>query len=64
MNLREKIRQVRLDIAVDKINRQCFILAETSWPETAAEIRSHLAYVSDAEMQRRAVGIIPNRKPL
>ncbi len=53
MNFREKIRQIRLDMAIDKINCQCSVLAETSWPETAMEIRSHLLYIKDSEMQRR-----------
>ena len=57
MNIREKIRQIRLDIAIDKINRRCDVLAETGWPEAAAEIRSHIAYIVDAEMQRRIFGI-------
>jgi hypothetical protein len=61
VNIREKIRQVRLDRALDKINRQCAVLDETFWSDMAVQIRGHLAYVADSEAQTRRLGIVkPN----
>jgi hypothetical protein len=58
MNIREKIRQVRLDRALDKINRQCAVLGETFWADMAEQIRGHIAYVADSEAQTRRLGIV------
>ena len=58
MNIREKIRQVRLDRALDKINRQCAVLDETFWSDMAVQIRGHIAYVADSEAQTRRLGIV------
>ena len=57
--LREYVRQWRLDRALDKINRQCVTLRKTAWPHMADEIFGHLAYIADAEAQRRHRGIVP-----
>jgi len=61
MNIKEKIRQVRLDRAIDKINRQCATLGDTCWQHMADTIRGHLAYIADAESQRRRAGIAPSK---
>lgn len=61
MNIKEKIRQMRLDRAIDKINRQCATLGDTCWQHMADEIRGHLAYIADAESQRRRAGIAPSK---
>ena len=58
MNIREKIRQVRLDRALDKINRQCAVLDTTFWSDMAVQIRGHIAYVADSEAQTRRLGIV------
>lgn len=62
MNIKERIRQAKLDIALNRINRQCAILEETTWPDMAREIRGHIDYIADAENQRRKSGLVPSNK--
>ena len=64
MNIREKLRQIRLDRAMNKINRQCAVLDETFWSDMASQIRGHIAYVADSEAQTRRLGIVKSKNDI